>query len=216
MQALTTAHNLCLGVIPGETSHKDTPESLLRAIVTGLQKLWVDSCGCPECLQCLKGLKAIKPGLYEIPRIIPHTKQCSPVNLLNMLVHKLVALRGHVQPAYDARVLTPDFHEIPDLDDSDAVFARTLLAALFHLNMFFILKDYITQDSMSLKQALRGHWMSATGNPLPAAPETLRDYLEGFRNSDNHFYLPTTGPLNTFKFPEELLGRVVSQPPCRP
>ncbi len=65
VQALTTAHNLCLGVIPGETSHKDTPESLLRAIVTGLQKLWVDSCGCPECLQCLKGLKAIKPGLYE-------------------------------------------------------------------------------------------------------------------------------------------------------
>ncbi|BAQ20170.1 tegument protein BRRF2 [human gammaherpesvirus 4] len=209
VQALTTAHNLCLGVIPGETSHKDTPESLLRAIVTGLQKLWVDSCGCPECLQCLKGLKAIKPGLYEIPRIIPHTKQCSPVNLLNMLVHKLVALRGHVQLAYDARVLTPDFHEIPDLDDSDAVFARTLLAALFHLNMFFILKDYITQDSMSLKQALSGHWMSATGNPLPAAPETLRDYLDAFRNSDNHFYLPTTGPLNTFKFPEELLGRVV-------
>ncbi len=184
VQALTTAHNLCLGVIPGETSHKDTPESLLRAIVTGLQKLWVDSCGCPECLQCLKGLKAIKPGLYEIPRIIPHTKQCSPVNLLNMLVHKLVALRGHVQLAYDARVLTPDFHEIPDLDDSDAVFARTLLAALFHLNMFFILKDYITQDSMSLKQALSGHWMSATGNPVSLRKSSKPSFL-GLMASSN-------------------------------
>lgn len=213
VQALTTAYNLCLRVIPGQTSPQDTPEALLRAIVVGLQKLWVDSCGCPECLQCVKGLKALKTGLYEIPNIIPHTKKCNPINVLNTLVHKVVALCGQVQQTYEAHVLTPDFDEIPNLDDSDAVFARTLLATLFHLAWFFMLKDYITRDSKHLKQALGGHCLSVTGNPLPAEPETLRDYIDEHRRLDNHFYFPTAGPLNPFHFPESLLRRVVATDP---
>ncbi|AAK95439.1 BRRF2 [Macacine gammaherpesvirus 4] len=213
VQALTTAYGLCRGVIPEETSPSDTPETLLQAVVTGLQKLWLDSCGCPECQRCVRGLGALTPGLFELPKIIPHTKKCNPVNLLNTLVHKAVALGGQVKHDYDPRGLTPGLDEIPDLDDSDGVLARTLLAALFHLSLFFILRDYVTGDSQHLKQALGGQWLAETGDTLPVDPQTLRDYIEQYRKVDNHFYFPTPGPLNPFHFPETLLGRILVTEP---
>ncbi|AYA49827.1 hypothetical protein [macacine gammaherpesvirus 13] len=213
VQALTTAYGLCQRVMPGETSTQDTPEALLRAVVKGLQNLWEDSCGCPECRRCVRGLQAVKPGLFEIPNIIPHTKSCNPVNLLNTLVHKAVFLGGQVQPAYDARGLTPDLGDVPDLDDSDSVLARTLLAALFNLSLFFILRDHIVADSTHLKQALGGHWLAVTGAPLPEKPEPVRSYFEQRRQLGNHFYFPTAGPLNPFHFPDALLRRIVVTDP---
>lgn len=213
VQALTTAYGLCRRVIPGETSPGDTPEALLRAVVTGLQNLWEDFCGCPECRRCVRGLQAIKPGLYEIPNIIPHTKSCNPIHRLNTLVRKAVALGGQVQPTYDALGLTPDPGEVPNLDDSESVLARTLLAALFNLSLFFILKDHIVADCNHLKQALGGQWLAVTGGPLPEKPEPVRSYFEERRVVGNHFYFPTAGPLNPFHFPDALLRRIVLSDP---
>ncbi|AAK38248.1 ORF40 [callitrichine gammaherpesvirus 3] len=179
VQALSTAIELFEELFPEESTMTD-PGMVMRRVVQALIELWDDVCGCPECMHVTRGLTHLKPGLFQIPRTIPHTQVNKAEAFINKLVSLALVTGDAFPPNFDLVILVPDIEYLAYLEPSKIPEARLMLCCLYCLCLFFILRDHILQEIVDLRAQLDKTWSHAFSPiAMPPCSEDIVHFLKG-------------------------------------
>lgn len=173
-----------------------TPEEIFTKASQLFCSLLRDVCGCLNCLMIIKQLSQFKCGLHRIPSLMPHAPKCATGQTLNALVRDFIChgeLDTNLNP--DSLIRWPD--EFFDFDPETAKTLCILLACIYFIQFYFILREMILGDITTLQSMLVSIWSTISGEKFTAenALATLRHIQE-------------TSPMSTFSRPVTQLTRL--------